>query len=117
MKNKNVSTGLSFGVVLGLVYVVLLLWRWKSAENMIMFAVVALLSFLVILGLMFYEASYRRKENGGFISLKELFQTLFISVLVFELFYTIFNFIYLKYIDPDVVDRMKVSMQTLLDKA
>lgn len=117
MKNKNVSIGLSFGVIIGLVYIVMLLLRWKMAENIIVFGLLAIVSFLVCLGLMFYEAHYRRKENGGFITLKDLFQTLFISVLVFELFYTIFNFVYLKYIDPGVVDRMKAGMQAMLDKA
>jgi hypothetical protein len=117
MKNKNISIGLAFGVIIGLVYVVLLLLRWRSAENLIVFGAMAILSFAVLIGVMFYEAHYRRKENGGSISLKELFQTLFVSVLVFELFYAIFNFVYLKYIDPGVVDRMKDGMVTLMDKA
>lgn len=117
MKNRNVSTGLSFGVIIGLIYIILLYWRWNSAENMIMFGIIAIISFMIILGILFYEAFYRRKENGGFIELKDLFQTLFISVLIFELFYAIFNFMYLKYIDPEVIDRMKIAMQDLMDKA
>lgn len=117
MKNKNVSTGLIFGVIIGLVYCILLYWRWSSASNMIAFGAISLASYLIILGLMFYEAYYRRKENEGYITLKHLFQTLFISVLVFELFYLAYNFIHLKYIDPNVIERMKLGMREMLDQA
>jgi hypothetical protein len=74
------------------------------------------LGYLIILGLLCYEAVQRRKLNDGFIDLKSLFQTLFISVLIFELFYSIYTFIHLTYIDPTVGDRMREGMQEMFDK-
>jgi hypothetical protein len=116
-KNLNTSTGISYGIITGLVYCLLLFWRWSSASNMITFGISALVGYCVVMAIMFYEAYYRRKQEGGFVTLKNLFQTLFISVLIFELIYAIYNFIHLKYIDPEVIDRMKSGMSAMLDKA
>ena len=115
--NQNISTGVAFGVIIGLAYCILLFIRWQSADNFIQFGILAVVNYLLVIGVLFYEASYRRKLNGGYIEMKELMQTLFISVLIFELFYSIFNFIYLKYIDPNVIDSMKQTMRQMLNKA
>jgi hypothetical protein len=117
VKRNNISTGITYGVVIGLLYCLLLFWRWSSAGNMITFGIIALVSYLIVIAIMFYEAFYRRKQDGGFITLKNLFQTLFISVLIFELIYAIYNFIHLKYIDPEVIDRMQASVSDMLEKA
>ncbi len=116
MKNKNVSIGVSFGILIGLIYMILLFVRWMSAENMIRFGLLAAVNYLLVIGLLAYEAFYRRKLEGGFILLKDIFQTLFISVLIFELFYAIYNLIHLKYIDPEVIDRMKNAMREMMEK-
>jgi hypothetical protein len=116
MKNKNVSTGITYGVIIGLIYVLILFWRWSIATNLIKFGLYTFLGFLVILGLLVYEAVQRRKMNGGFIDLKDLFQTLFISILILEFFYSLYTYIHLTYIDPSVADRMKEGMQEMFDK-
>ena len=116
MKNKNVSIGVTFGVVIGLIYMILLFVRWMSAESIIRFGLLAAVNYVLVLGLLVYEAIYRRKQEGGFISLKDVFQTLFISVLIFELFYAVYNFVYLKYIDPEVINRMKEAMKEMMEK-
>jgi hypothetical protein len=115
--NKNISTGVMFGILIGLIYCILLFWRWTSASNVIYFGLSAFGGYIIIISLMFYEAFYRRKQDGGSIALKTLYQTLFISVLIFELIYSVYNFLHLKYIDPNVVDRMKVGVEQMLDKA
>ena len=46
--------------------------------------------------------------------MKEAFKTMFIAVLIFELFYSIFNIVYLKYIDPAFFDKFRVSTENLL---
>ena len=116
-KNKNLSIGATFGIVIGLVYCALLFWRWESSASFIKFAVIIFISYIIILGTLFYEGFYRRKIEGGYIVLKDVFQTLFISVLILELFYSIYNFIHLKYIDPHTIERMKKVMIEMLDKA
>lgn len=115
-ENKNISTGVTYGVIIGLLYVLMLFFRWSIATNLIKFGLYTFLGYLVILGLLFYEAYQRRKMNDGFISLKDLFQTLFISVLIFELLYSIYTFIHLTYVDPTVGDRMRAGMEEMFDK-
>lgn len=115
-KNQNISTGVTFGIVIGLIYAILLFFRWQSATNFIQFGIQTLFDYIVIIILLFTEAVYRKKQNGGFIEIKELMQTLFVSVLIFEFFYSAFNFVYLKYIDPDVINEMKAAMGQMLDK-
>jgi len=115
-KNKNVSTGIIWGVGLGVLYCILLFIRWRLAGNLLSFGVYAFVGYAVILGLLFFESNYRKKREGGFIELKELFQTLFVSVLLFELFYSIFNLLYLKWIDPGVIDRLKKGTELMMDK-
>lgn len=115
-KNKNLQIGLTYGLIIGLIYCILVFIRWSLSGNLILFGIMSFISYLVILAIMFVEAFQRRKLENGFIDLKNLFQTLFISVLVFELFFALYNFIHLKYIDPNVVDKMKEGMNTMLDK-
>jgi hypothetical protein len=54
--------------------------------------------------------------SDGFIDFKSLFQTLFISVLIFELLYSIYTYIHLTYVDPTVGDRMRAGMEEMFDK-
>ena len=115
-RKLNVSTGIRFGLILGAIYCVLLFWRWSAAGNVVILPFITILSYFGILGLMFYEAAYRRKINGGFISVKDLFQTLFISVLLFEMFFSAYNYIHFHFIDTHVVDKMKEGMKEALLK-
>ena len=116
MKQKNISAGLQFGFIIGLVYCLLLFWRWSNVSNLFMIGINSILGYLVIIGLLFWEAVTRKKNEGGYIDLKNLFQTLFISVLIFELFYSVFNYIYFVYIDPNIVDKMKAGLSIALEK-
>ena len=116
-KNKNIQTGLTYGVLIGLIYCVIAFARWSMATNLILFAVMAFLGYLVVLGLMFWEAYQRRKmQPDGLIDLKNLFQTLFVSVLIFELLYGLYNFIHLKFIDPNIIEKMKEGMTVMMEK-
>ncbi|MDQ6814604.1 MAG: DUF4199 domain-containing protein [Bacteroidota bacterium] len=114
--NKNVSTGITYGIIIGLVYVIMLFFRWSIATNIIRFGLYTFLGYVIILGLLTFEALQRRKMDSGFIELKSLFQTLFISVLIFEFFYSLYTYIHLTYIDPGVGDRMRQGMQEMFDK-
>ncbi|MCW3115839.1 MAG: hypothetical protein JWR18_4235 [Segetibacter sp.] len=115
-ENKNISTGVTYGVIIGLIYVLMLFFRWSVATNLIKFGLYTFLGYIIILGLLFFEAYQRRKVSDGFIDFKSLFQTLFISVLIFELLYSIYTYIHLTYVDPTVGDRMRAGMEEMFDK-
>ena len=94
-KSNNVKNGLMFGLIVGLVYCVSIFLRYNMLSmGPIMVGVIAFVFYLVVIGLLVFCGVKRRKELGGFISLKDAFQTIFVAVLIGELIYLIFNFIY-----------------------
>jgi len=82
-----------------------------------MFAVVACLFYLVVIGMLFFCIAKRRKELGGFINLKDAFQTVFIAILIAEFIYIAFNVIYLKFIDPHFFEKFQASMETFIENS
>jgi nitrate reductase NapE component len=115
-KSGNVQNGLIFGLIIGFIYCISLFLRYNVASSIIMFGVIALLFYLLVIGMLFFCGIKRRTELGGFIELKNAFQTIFIAILIAELIYTIFNVIYLKFIDPNFFERWQANMETFLEK-
>jgi len=115
-KSGNVQNGLMFGVIIGFIYCISLFLRYNAASSVIMFGVITFLFYLLVIGMLFFCGIKRRTELGGFIELKDAFQTIFIAVLVAELIYTIFNVIYLKFIDPHFFERWHANMEAFLEK-
>jgi hypothetical protein len=116
-KTNNVQNGLMFGVIIGLVYCVSLFLRYnQTSSGPIAIGAIALCFYLLIIGLMFFCGLKRKKDLSGYISLKDAFQTIFIAILVAEIIYTVFNVIYLKYIDPNYFDKLETAMGTFIEK-
>jgi len=116
-KEKNLSFGLKWGVIIGLFYVVVIFLRYnQGAKNPLLFALFATVGFLTSLVLLYICAVKRRNASGGYIELKDLFQTLFVTVLILELFYAIFNLIYLRAIDPNFFQKFKESTEVMLEQ-
>jgi hypothetical protein len=117
-KSSNIKNGLMFGVIIGLTYCISLFLRYNMiSSGVIMIGLIACLFYLGVIGLLFFCGIKRRNELGGFIDLKDAFQTIFVAILVGELIYMIFNFIYLKFIDPSYFDKMKTATETFMEKA
>jgi len=116
-KINNIQAGLQFGLIIGLIYCTSLFIRYNQiSSGPIIIGLIALGFYITILGILIYSGIIRKKELGGYISLKEAFQTMFVAVLIGELIYTLFNIIYLKYIDPNYFDKFYSSMETFLGK-
>src|SRR5690348_14639150 len=97
-KTSNVKNGLTFGLIIGLIYCIDLFIRYNMPVSVITIFVVTFLFYLVVLGMLAFCGIKRRRELGRFIDLKNAFQTIFVAILVAELMYAIFNVIYLKYV-------------------
>jgi hypothetical protein len=109
------SHGVKWGLIIGVVYCILLWLRFMLGENSpVYFGLFSVIGYIVVIVLMVVSASQMRTMNGGYIDTKTLFKGLFISVLIFELMYAIFNFIYLKYIDPDFYVNFRDASEKLL---
>lgn len=117
-KTNNVKNGLMFGLIVGLVYCVSIFLRYNMVSSgPIMIGVIAFVFYLGVIGLLVFCGIKRRRELGGFISLKDAFQTIFVAVLIGELIYLIFNFIYLKYIDPTYAEKFMRVMETWIENS
>lgn len=114
-KSTSLSNGLIFGIIAGLIYCISLYIRYNFTSTPIMLGVLSLVFYLVVIGTLVFCGISRRKQLGGFIEIKEAFQTIFIAILVAEFIYVLFNFIYLKYIDPGFFERFKISMESFIE--
>lgn len=100
--SKPYALGIKFGLLAGVVYVLLLLIRYRFlASDPRLFSGSIMLSYLLILGLFAVAGLARRRSLGGFAETREIFGTIFIVILIAEVFYLVFNYVYLNYIDPD----------------
>ncbi len=116
-KETNVSHGLKWGVIIGIVYCIFLFLRYNfGGNNPMMLGFWTFIGYLVVLALLFVCGSIRRKQLGGYIELKDAFQTMFIAVLGFEFFYMAFNFLYLKFVNPDFFSNLKDTMEAYMIK-
>lgn len=114
-KEKNSMHGLKWGLIISGVYVVFLFLRYRlGAENVLYMSAFTILGFITVMILLFMTGRTRKKEMGGYIELKDVFQTMFVAVVIYEFVYALFNFIYLKYIDPEFLNRMKASTEEIL---
>lgn len=99
-------TGIVSGIIAAICCIALIVCRYKyfgSNPQELGFATAA--GFGVLIVIFFITAAVRRKELGGYATLKELFGTLFITILIAELAFAVFNYIYLCYIDPGFLAR------------
>src|SRR5690606_24710071 len=94
--------GIKLGLLTGVVYVVLLLIRYLFlASDPRLFSGSIMLSYLIILACFAFAGIARRKALGGYAEIREIFGTIFIVILIAEVFYLVFNYIYLNYINPE----------------
>lgn len=112
------SHAVKWGIIIGLVYSVLLWVRYMSGgDNPIMMFIWAIIGYIAILVLLLVSGFQLRKKMGGYIEFRQIFKYLFISVLIYEAFYTAFNFIYLEYVDPEFYTKLIAATEELMLKA
>lgn len=85
-----------------------------GANNLIYMTVFVALGFVTAMILLFMTGYTRKKELGGYIELKDAFQTMFVAVVIYEFVYALFTFIYLKYVDPEFFAKIKVLTEDML---
>jgi len=109
-KPSALALGLKMGILTALVYVVLLLLRYMFLSyNPMVFTGSVVISYLIILVFYGITAWQRRKDLGGYAEIRDLFGAVFICILITEVVYCLFNYIYLNYIDPDFFAKFQQS--------
>ena len=66
-------------------------------------------SYFVIILCFLTAAIKRKKELGGYVHTREIFQTVFVSILITEALYVLFVIIYTKFIDPGFLKNFESS--------
>jgi heme/copper-type cytochrome/quinol oxidase subunit 4 len=111
------SIGMRFGLLTGLLYVVLLFLRYNFfASNPLSFGLCAFVSYLVILMMYLFAGIARKKELGGYADFKEIFTTIFIAILIAEAVYILFNLVYLKFVDAAFWENFRTNTLVYLQK-
>jgi hypothetical protein len=110
-------TGLIFGLIAGIIYMLILFVRYTYfGKNPQELGIVSVAGYFVLIILLFVAAYARKRQLGGYADVKNLFSTIFVVILVAELCFCVFNYVYLKYIDPGYLERFSVSTREWLSK-
>ena len=104
------KVGIRYGWIAGLVYAVLLFCRFRFfASDATSYFSFTLASYILILFIFLFTGIARKKELGGYAHVREIFQSVFIAILITELMYVFFVLLYMKFIDPGFLNRFQDS--------
>ena len=113
--NQSISTPVKMGVIIGLVYCILIyLENRVFYKSPIQFTSMKLVFYLVVIAGYFYTGWITRRDLGGYITFQECLKAILVAIAITELLYVIFNVIYIKYIDPHFIEKLKVSTHDFL---
>ncbi|RTL59214.1 MAG: DUF4199 domain-containing protein [Sphingobacteriales bacterium] len=108
MEKNKFSIAIKNGVIAGLIYVLLLTLLYIFGyHSPLMFALYKLIIYLIILGIFFWAGYERKKQIGGYGDFKTIFQTILVCIVVTELIYAVYNYVYLNYVEPQFMDKFK----------
>jgi hypothetical protein len=110
--------GIKWGLMIGFVYAIFVVLRHSvGGGNPVYYSMLMFAGYTVVLVMLFFCGRQLRKQNGDWIEMKEVFKAMFIAVLIFELFFTITYFVYLKYINPGFFEAFRTNSENLLIEA
>lgn len=100
------TVGLQYGITGAVICCLLLYLRFRFfATGPQAFGGFAITSYLFFLVLYYFTGVARRKQLGGDADFKEIFQSVLLAIVLTEVAYALFNFVYLTYIEPSFFDR------------
>lgn len=115
---NSAAHGIRWGLIIGAVYAVFAVLRHSlGAANPVYYSLLMFIGFVVVLVLLFLCGLRLRRDNGGWIEMREVFKAMFIAVLIFEAIFTIAYFVYLKYINPGFFDTFMTNSENMLLQA
>jgi hypothetical protein len=104
------TIGIRFGLIAGCLYVIFLFCRFKFfSYNTDTYFLCSIVSYFLILLIFLLAGIFRKAELGGFAQVREIFQTIFITILIAEAFYVVFILVYMKWIDPGFAENFKTT--------
>lgn len=116
--NKN-EIPVKWGIIISILNVIFFTILNKfvlSSEKMTSYYAGLALTFIVTIILLSLSATRQRKAMGGYITFKECFRGLFISILIICVVAGLYQLIYLKFIDPSFPERMKEASIAMAER-
>jgi len=107
MENNNIKQGVTYGIIGGLIFLVLSfgLWALGSVENYV--AVTGVTTFIPYLFVILLVVGFKlRKDNGGLYSFKEALQFTFVAYVVYALIEAIGTYVLYAIVDPDMTAKV-----------
>jgi len=119
MQSKSkYAVGLRYGISGGIICCILLFIRYRyMATDPLSFGGFAAVSYLFFLVLFYFTGVARKKQLGGYADFKELFQAILLAIILTELAYAVFSFVYLMYVEPGFFDRFLRTSKANFKKA
>lgn len=115
--NSKYTLGVRYGLITGVIYIILLFIRYRFTDlNPNYIGLIAIISYVAILLMFLFTGINRKKELGGTAEMKDIFQSIFITILITELCFVLFNWIYFKFIDPSFWEKLKTASIVMMKK-
>ena len=109
--NSGFALGLKGGIIIGIVYAILLWIKYTFlGHHPFGFWASGFVSYAIIIACMVVLGMHRKHNLGGFAEIKDIFQPLFIAIILIELAYLLFTFYYLNYLNPDFFEGYKKAL-------
>lgn len=105
---SHVEMALKMGLMLALVEILLSMVQYKFFMGTLSLTFVMTgISIVASLIVMIFVAVLARRAQGGYITLRQVFKPIFITILLGASLAYLFNLLYIHYLDPSVYDQMK----------
>jgi hypothetical protein len=115
---QSLSIPVKMGIITGVVYCILIFIQNRFFYNdPLQFGLTKVICYFIILAGFFYSGYLYKKQYGGYITFQEGLKAMLLTIAITELFYLFFSIIYVKFIDPLFIDKMKSGFIAYLKKS
>lgn len=108
---------LKFGLIVALLKIILSTIQYQFfLTSWTMMMIIGAVSFIGGLVLFCVGGIQQRKLLGGYMNIKEAFQVVFVAMLISVVLNFVYDLIYMKYIDPDMMNTIRDSSMAFAEK-
>ncbi|MEI8279690.1 MAG: DUF4199 domain-containing protein [Bacteroidota bacterium] len=114
---KRFDIPIKWGIIIGLISCYLTTVQFMYLMQHIYMFILSLLVFSLTNVILFgVVGAQQKKAMGGYISIKDAFQAIFVAILIFLAIATLYGILYDKVIDPSSKDRMKETVLNFMER-
>lgn len=115
---KRFDIPVKMGIIIGVVAAILNTanYMFLLPVNYIGFLVFTFVVYIACILLYGVTGAQQRKAMGGFIDIKDAFQAIFIAILISSIISSVWGFVYARYVDPELTDKIKAGTLGLMER-